>query len=269
MREKDESPVLMGVQKAREYRLVKRNPKPALEGRHYPSLKRLPSEEEIFDPISGKTRYIRLAAGEPSLYKDEQPAKVVLSDIIFQNGKIIVSHTSPNLVKFLTLSNHNAENEHRIRGKKVIFREVDKKRDAERDLEAEETVARAKALVFSLPFEDLKGYARVCGVNVNRSVAEIKHDMLTLAAKDPKNFVAGLDDPMTKKQQMIMDAMSCGVIELSKGGAFWKFGDQKNIITPIPTGVDSIVWFTEWTATDSEGESVYKEIEKKTQKLLG
>lgn len=268
MRDKSESP-LVGVQKAREYRLVKRNPKPALAGRHYPSLKRLPSEEEIFDPIEGKTRYIRLAAGEPSIYKDEQAEKVVLTDIIFQNGKIIVSHTSPNLVEFLTLSNHNADNEHRIKGKQVIFKEVNLARDAEKELEAEESVARAKALVFSLPFEDLKGYARVCGVNVNRSVAEIKHDMLTLATKDPKTFVAGLDDPMTKRQQMIMDASSCGVIEISGKGAFWKFGDEKNIITPIPTGRDGVLWFTEWTMTDSEGESVYKEIEKKTQKLLG
>lgn len=259
----------MGVQKARVYRLLKKNYKPALKGRNYPSLKRLPSEEEIFDPITGKTRYIRFALGESSIYKDEQPAKVVLADIIFQNGKIVVPNTSPNLIEFLTLSNHNADNEHRKSGKIKIFAEINKSKDAEVELEKEEIIARAKALVFSLPFEDLKGYARVCGVNLQQSPSEIKHHMLVLASKDPVGFVAGLDDPMTKRQQIVMDALSCGIIEISGKGAFWKFGDEKNIITPIPTGRDGVLWFTEWTMTDPEGDSVFKELEKKTQKLLG
>ena len=268
MREQEKLNPVVGVQKTHRYLLTKRNPKPALAGRHYPSIKRLPSEEEIFDPILGKTRYIRFALGETSIYKDEQPPKVVLGNILFQNGKLNVPYTSPGLIEFLTLSNHNADNPHRKAGKIRIFAEINKAKDAEIELAKEEVLARAKALVFSLPFEDLKGYARVCGVNLQQSPAEIKHHMLVLATKDPEGWMAGLDDPMTKRQQIVMDAASCGVIEISGKGAFWKFGDEKNIITPIPTGKDGILWFTEWTMTDPEGEAVYKEIEKKTQKLL-
>jgi hypothetical protein len=269
MREKTSTTLIGGMQKSHHFKLIKRKAKPALEGRHYPSIKRLPSEEEIYDPIKNETRTIRYAIGEPSIFKDEQPEKVVLGDIIFQNGSIIVPKTTPNLIKFLTLSNFNAENKNRKPEKMRIFTELNPERDAEQILEKEETVARAKALVFTMDFEDLRGYARVLGVNVNRSVAEIKHDMLTLAAKDPSGFVAGIDDPLTKRQQVIMDAHSCGVIEISGKGAFWKHGDDKKLITPIPTGRDGVAWFAEWVGTDKEGGIAYREIEKKTQKLLG
>jgi len=266
MRENDAP--LGGMLKARHFKLTKRNEKPALKGRHYPSILILPSEEEVYDPEKNITRTIRYAIGEASIYKDEQPAQVVLGDIIFQNGSIIVPYTNPALIQFLTLSNHNTENPHRKTEKERIFVELNHAKDAEKALELEEAVSRAKALVFTLPFEEIKGYARVCGVNTKRSVSEIKHEMVRLAEKDPKGFMAGLDDPKNKRQQTLYDATSCGVIEISGKGAFWKHGDEKKIITPIPAGVSGIEWFAEWTLTDEDGKEVYKEIDKKTQALM-
>jgi hypothetical protein len=267
MREKSNAP-LGGMMKARHFKLSKRNAKPSLRGRHYPSIKVLPSEEEIYDPKENKTRTIRYAVGESSIYKDEQPQVVVKADIIFQNGSIIVPYTNPSLIEFLVLSNHNGENPHRKTSKRIMFNELNPARDAEQALEVEEATARAKALVFTLPFEEIAGYARVCGVNTKRSAAEIKHDMVTLAGKDPKGFMAGLDDPLTKRQQVVMDACTVGVIEISGKGAFWKHGDQKNLITPIPAGRDGVVWFSEWTMTDEEGKGVFKEVSKKTETLM-
>ena len=267
MREKESTP-LGGMLKARHFKLTKRNAKPALSGRHYPSIKVLPSEEEIYDPKSNTTRTIRYAVGESSIYKDEQPQVVVKSNIIFQNGSIIVAYTNPSLIEFLTLSNHNAENPHRKTEKRIMFKELNPARDAEQALELEEAVSRAKALVFTLPFDEIRGYARVCGVNVKRTAPEIKHDMVRIAEKDPKGFMAGLDDPITKRQQVVMDACSVSVIEISGKGAFWKHGDQKNLITPIPAGQDGILWFAEWTMTDEDGKDVFKEIAKKTETLM-
>jgi len=267
MREKENAP-LGSMLKARHFKLTKRNQKPALTGRHYPSIKVLPNQEEIYDPKTNKTRTIRYAVGESSIYKDEQPLVVVKSEIIFQNGSIIVAYTNPSLIEFLTLSNHNAENPHRRSEKRIMFIELNPAKDAEQALESEESVARAKALVFTLPFEEIRGYARVCGVNVKRSAAEIKHDMVTLAGKDPKGFMAGLDDPLTKRQQVIMDACSVSVLEISGKGAFWKHGDAKNLITPIPAGQDGVLWFAEWTMTNEDGKEVFKEIAKKTEALM-
>jgi len=268
MREKENNAPLGGMLKARHYKLSRKNAKPALQGRHYPSIKVLPSEEEIYDPENNKTRTIRYAVGESSVYKDEQPNVVVKSDIIFQNGSIIVPYTNPSLIKFLELSNHNADNPHRKTEKKIMFKELNPARDAEEALVAEEAVARAKALVFTLPFDEIKGYARVCGVNVKRSASEIKHDMVTLAGKDPKGFMAGLDDPMTKRQTDVMDACTVQVIEISGKGVYWKHGDTKNLITPVPVGVDGVLWFSEWTMTNEDGKDVFKEIDKKTKALM-
>ena len=267
MRDKENAP-LGGMLKARHFKLTKRNAKPALSGRHYPSIKVLPSEEEIYDSETNKTRTIRYAVGESSIYKDEQPQVVVKSDIIFQNGSIIVAYTNPSLIEFLTLSNHNAENPHRKTEKRIMFKELNPAKDAENALIIEEAVARAKALVFTLPFDEIKGYARVCGVKMNQSPSEIKHEMVRLAGADPKGFMAGLDDPLTKRQQVIMDACTTSVIEISGKGAFWKHGDEKNLITPIPAGRDGIVWFAEWTMTDEDGKDVFKEIAKKTETLM-
>jgi hypothetical protein len=172
------------------------------------------------------------------------------------------------LIEFLTLSNHNADNPHRKPEKSRLFKELNPAQDAELALEMEEATARAKALVFTLPFEEIRGYARVRGINVKRSAAEIKHDMVRLAEKDPKVFMAGIDDPSTKRQRVLFDAVSCGVIEVSGKGAFWKHGDEKKLFTPIPTGKPGIAWLAEWTLTDEEGKEVYKEIEKKTKALM-
>jgi len=268
MREHDINAPLGGILKARHFRLTKRNSKPALRGRHYPSLKILPAEEVIYDPEKDQSRTIRYAIGETSIYKDEQPAEVVLGDILFQNGSIIVPYTNPTLIKFLTLSNHNGENPHRKPEAERMFVELNPARDAEEALEKEEATARAKALVFTLPFEQIAGYARVLGINVKRSASEIKHDMVRWAEKDPKGFMAGIDDPKTKRQQGVYEATGCGVIEVSGKGAYWKAGDKKSLITPIPAGVHGVEWFAEWTLTDDEGKEVYKEIEKKTKALM-
>lgn len=266
MREQETAP-LGGLLKARHFKLTKRNPKPALRGRHYPSLKILPPEEVIYDPEKNENRTIRYAIGEASIFKDEQPDEIVLGDILFQNGSIIVPYTNPTLIKFLALSNHNAENPHRKTDKERLFVELNPARDAEEALVLEEVTARAKALVFTLPFEEIAGYARVLGINVKRSASEIKHDMVREAEKDPKGFMSGIDDPITKRQQGVFDAASCGVIEISGKGAFWKHGDQKNLITPIPAGQNGVEWFAEWTLTDEEGKEAYKTIEKKTEAL--
>ncbi len=254
--------------KSHHFKLIKKRKKPALQGRYYPSIKRLPSEEEIYDPQQNKTRTIRYAIGESSIYKDDQPEKVVLGDIIFQNGSIIVPHTSPTLIEFLTVSNHNSENPHRKQEKERIFAELNPARDAEAELDKEEAIARAKAMVFTMEFDDLRGYARVLGVNVKRSASEIKHDMLRKAAKDPNGFMAGIDDPITKRQRVVMDAISCNILEVSGRGAFWKHGDEKKMITPIPSGRDGVAWFAEWTLTEKEGETVFRDLEGRVRKLM-
>jgi hypothetical protein len=248
-------------------RLVKRNAKPALRGRYYPSIKRLPSEELIYDPKSDSNRTIRYAPGEQSIYKDEQPAKVVLGDIVFQNGSLVVPHTNPMLRKYIELSNFNQLNPNRIKGSRVIFTILDPERDARVEMETEVAQIRAANAALTMEFADLKAYARVLGVNINNGSEVIRHDMLVLAKKAPEKFMAGLDDPLVKRQQVILDAMSYKIIEITGRSISWNMGDKKSLIVPVPIGQDAISWFAEWTMNEKDGDKVYSEIEKKVKKF--
>ena len=54
-----------------------------------------------------------------------------------------------------------------------------------------------------MPLNELVGYAKVLGVNTNKSVDEIRWDMKVQAEKNPKAFLAGMNDPRTEMKQLI------------------------------------------------------------------
>lgn len=258
---------VQAIQKPVLFQLVKKNHRPALAGRYYPSQKRMPHEEIIFDPTTNSNRTIRYAPSEQSIYKDEQPTKVVLGDIVFQNGSLVVPHTNPLLIRYLEKSNYNQGNPNRVKGTRAIFKVIDHEADAKKLMEVEVSQIQAANAVLGMEFSDLKAYARVLGVNINKSTEEIRHDMLVLSKKDPVKFMAGMDDPVVKRQQVIMDAMSYHLIEANKNGISWVLGDKKNLIVPVPIGQSPVAWFAEWTMSEKDGEKVYEEIEKKLRKL--
>jgi len=268
MREKIRPDSIGAVQsKSVIFRLIKRNDKPALEGRHYPSQKIQPSEEIIFDPDSNKRRTIRYAPGEISLFKDEQPEKVVVGTIIFQNGSISVPRNNPMLLEFLEKSNYNQSNPDRLSDVKQIFAVMDEAATAKDLVEDERTQNRASNTVLNMNFADLKAYARVLGVNIKNEGDIIIHDMLQLAKADPESFMSGIDDPLVKRQQVILDAMEFKIIEVNARNISWVFGEKKSLIVPAPLGSDVVSWFAEWTLNEKDGQAVYKDIDKKVNKL--
>jgi len=257
----------MSATKPTIFRLMKKNTKPALQGRYYPSQKRMPSEELIYDVPTKTQRTIRYAKGESSIFKDEQPDKVVLGSIVFHHGSIVVPFTDPALLQFLEKSNFNSGNPARIKGSKQIFNHVDFEAVAKGKMELEISQITAANAVLQMKFQDLKAYARVLGVNINNGSEMIRHDMLVKAKAGPEKFMAGIDDPLVKRQQVILDAMELNIIEVSGRSISWVFGDKKSLIMPVPIGQTSVSWFAEWTMNEKDGEEVYAEIEKKVDKF--
>jgi len=266
MREKENTLIGVDSNKPTVFKLVKKNAKPALQGRYYPSIKRLPHEETIYDPIKKSNRIIRYAPGEQSVYKDEQPEKVVLGDIVFQNGTIVVQYTNPLLLTYLGLSNYNQSNPSRMRGFKAVFSELDPEGDAHAQIDIEIEQLKAGNAVLQMDFSELKAYARVLGVNISNGADMIRHDMLKKAKASPAMFMAGIDDPIIKRQQVLLDGMSYKIIELSGRSLNWLIGDKKSLIVPIPIG-QGLPWVAEWTMNDKDGEEVFREIEKKVKAL--
>lgn len=250
------------------FRLVKRNSNPAVEGRHYPGLQKLPNEEVIYDPATKTNRTIRYAPGESSIYKDEQSPLANITDILFINGSLTVEYTNPLLLDYLQKSNFNAENPFRLREKEAIFVEYNPEKAVAAEVDNELLTAQAITLITTLEWDQLKGYARVLGIDVNRSVKEVKHDLILFAKRYPKQFIEGIDDPLVGRQQVVMEALDNGIVKLSARTIFWNEKGKAAPIITAPIGMsDPIRYFTEWTMGDKEGEKVYLEIQKRVEKI--
>jgi len=251
------------------FKLIKRRAKPSLQGRHYPLYAPIPSIDEIYDPESDSMRTIRYATGEPSIFKDEQSEKVKLGSIVFQNGKIVVDRRNPNLIHFLELSNHNADNDNRIGSRTTLFSRLDEGKAAKISVDNILIETQAVNAALSMKWNKLSGYARVLGVNTDKSSDEVKHDMIVIAKNNPQKFLDGIDDPRTTRKQLIMDSISHNIIVINHRAIKWVVGHGDAVIVHVPMGREPIDYLAEWTMTEKEGENVYEEIKNRLDKLMG
>jgi hypothetical protein len=251
------------------FKLTKKRQQPALEGRFYPMHRRISSTETIYDSERNIMRTIRYAPGEPSIFMDEQSTKVKLGDIVFQNGKIVVDRRNPNLKNFLELSNHNADNPDRMDGKEVVFKLIDDAKTAKENVSDIVKTNQAVSAAIAMEWDIMKGYARTLGVNVNKSTDEVRHDMILIAEKDPDKFLDGIDNPVTKHKQVILDAQQYKLITIQGRSVKWDIGEKKGIIVNIPVGRDALEYLAEWMMTEKDGEDIYKDIQSRLSKIMG
>ena len=238
------------------------------EGSKHNMTYRLPSVDEIFDVEKNTNRKIQYVLGEESIFAKEQSDNPVLADIIFVNGALIVTPQQVNLLKYLELSNHNDSNPNRMPGKTALFYMVNVESDTKDTVETMEVEADALYMARSMEPQKLVGYARTLGINVDRSMYEIKHDVMSFARENPSVFLKSIDDPRTERKQVILDAIDYGIIVFSHHAneINWVMGTKKPVIIHTPVGVEKLDYFVEYTF-DSEGEDVYKEIQKKMKKM--
>jgi len=124
----------------------------------------------------------------------------------------------------------------------------------------------AMSLALKMPISKLVGYAKVLGVNVEKSTEEIRYDMKTLAKKAPSSFITGLDDPMTHLKEVILNAQDYSIIKLEPNRVSWKRGSQLSTICHIPVGVKPIDYFAGY-CLEEDGELVLAEMKKQIEKF--
>lgn len=250
------------------FRLAKKNENPATEGRFYPGVKGVPSQDVIYDPVNNKSVPIRYSANEESIFKSEQPKHVELTTILFTNGSLKVNQDRPNLLEYLRLCNWNKGNPNRVKGKAPIFYEYDPEAVAAQLIENEELEIDARHKAKNMDFEELKSLAQGIKMNVNRSAKEIRHDMMIFAKNQPREFMDCLDNPVLKRRVEVLDAIELGILRKEQRAMFMKetLGDTSLVV--IPVGQDPLDYFVEWTLTEKEGEEAWKKVEKKRKKML-
>jgi len=235
--------------------------------KQFPVVYMMRAEDVIYDPIKRVNRKIRYIPGESSIYEDEQKDDAkVKSPIIFTEGVLAVNHQNPTLKNFLDNCNANGSNPNRMRDKRISFKMVDKASTAKEMLTKEMKEMDAMNLALKMPISKLIGYAKVLGVNVDKSTEEIRYDMKVLAKKAPNSFIAGLDDPMTDIKETILNAEDYGIISIQSNRVSWKRGNELNLICHVPVGIKPLDHFSGYCLQE-DGQLVLDEMRKQIDKF--
>ena len=233
----------------------------------YPIVSLIKAEDIIFDPETGENKKIRYVPGETSIYADEQSESAKMREpIAFNNGYLFVDHTNPTLRKYLSLCNANGSNPHRIKSKSIIFTVKDDEKSAQQKIEEVGSTMEAVQSALKMPVNELMGYAKVLGIKIDRSVDEVRWDMKIQAEKNPKGFLAGMNDPRTEMKQVLLMAEESGIIAMKGKSVTWSASGNTICIPPV--GIKPLDKMVDY-CSQGEGEQVYAEIERRLQALNG
>lgn len=251
------------------YKLTTQFTKFLPDGRkRYPVVYILPNTDVVYDPETDTQRMIRYVPGVQSIWADEQSdadakKKTTLS---FTNGSLIVPPTNPQLKMYMDITNKNALNPHRLSHINPTFEPYNPEKVASFNIEKESLVLEAQQMALKMPLDKLLSYARVLGVNTNKSTDEIRYDMNLLAKNNPDEFIAGIDDPRNETKNIIFNAEQNRIIKVSERQIEWIKGNTTSMITTIPLGIDHIEYFVDLLQSE-DGKDVLDALKKRLEAL--
>ena len=208
----------------------------------------------VYDEANDTVREIRYCPNEPSIYVDEQSDNAVRQSVAFRMGRLFVPKEKPNLRKFLDMHPQNGP----------VFKEIDKRRDAEKELEKEFILTDAIAKVRDADINDLLPVAIYFGVNINAPVSEIRYNLLTIAKRKTEEFLQSFDSPQVMTRSTIQQARDYQILSVKKNGVFWF--DSNNLIVSVPVGQDPMDVMVRFCLTE-KGASVLSNLEERLDKL--
>lgn len=197
----------------------------------------------VYDKETDSIREIRYCESENSIYKEEQSERSVKTPVVFRLGRLFVGKDKPNLRRFLEAHPGNKANG----GSK--FEKVDEVKKKTIEIDDEFLVHDAISLLRTKPLDDLLSVCLAFGINVDRPMAEIKHDLLLKAKSTPKVFIDSFDNPFVSMKSLVKQAESYQIITMSDRAVSW-FDTNKQIIS-VPAGQDPADVFTRYCMTEA------------------
>jgi hypothetical protein len=192
---------------------------------------------------NGKLREIRYCPNEPSIYRDEQAENSIRKAIMFTQGRLFVRPDEPNLREYMLKHPDNVANGG------TRFKIVDKAKDKEISLEQEFELHDAVSLIRTKELDELLSVAVAMGINIDRPVSEIKHDLMVTAKRNPKNFIKAFDNPAVEMKTKIIQAKKYQIISMRDNGVYWF--DSGKMIVSVPAGKDPVDVFVRYCLTDA------------------
>ena len=212
----------------------------------------------VYDSENDTVREIRYCPNEPSIWRDEQSENARRESVAFREGKLFVPKDKPNMRKFLELHPHNSAN-----GGKV-FREVNKKKDAEMELKKEFLMTDAVALVRDTDIQELLPIAMYFNVNINSPASEIRFNLLRIAKNKPQDFIESFDSPQVQARSIVVQAKDYQIINVKTDGVYWF--DTNSLIVSSPVGQDPVDVMVGFCLTE-KGSSVLSSLEERLERL--
>ena len=208
----------------------------------------------VYDEANDTVREIRYCPNEPSIYVDEQSENAVKQSVAFRNGRLFVPKEKPNLRKFLEIHPQNGP----------VFKEVNKRRDAEQELQKEFLLTDAIAKVRDTDINDLLPVAIYFGVNINAPVSEIRYNLLNIAKRKTQDFLQSFDSPQVMARSTVQQAKEYQIINVKSNGVFWF--DSNNLIVSVPVGQEPIDVMTRFCLTE-KGAATLSNLEERLDRL--
>ena len=210
-----------------------------------------------FDPSKNEQRELRYATNMNSPFVDEQKGESILGHIIFEDGVLAVPKEKQNLQKLLSLYHPR---------KGAIYQEWQAEEIAEDALDALDIELEAMMAAKSMEVDHAEAVLRVeMGSSVSDlSSKELRRDILLMAKKNPKAFLAIANDDNVGLRNIGIKAVEQQLIKLSQDQREFHWGSNDRKLFTIPFDENPYSALAAWFKTD-EGVEVFKTIEKKLQ----
>ena len=212
----------------------------------------------VYDKERDTVREIRYCPNEPSIWADEQGDKAVRQSVIFRNKRLFVTKNQPNLRSFMDAHPGNVANGGNI------FKEVDKKKDAEEELRKEFALTDAVSKIRDTKIEDLLAVALYYNIDINATTSDIRFNLLNIAKRKPDEFMKAFESPQVTARAILTQSKSWQLINVKKDGVYWF--DSNKLIVSVPVGQDPMDVAVRFCLTE-KGASVLSSLEERLERL--
>ena len=210
-----------------------------------------------FDAEKNEQRELRYASNQNSPFVDEQKGEAAMGHIVFEDGTLFVPKEKQNLQKLLSLYHPR---------KGSVYQEYEPVKMAA--FEVDDLNLEIDALIFAkqIDIDHAEAILRVeKGSSVsNMSSKEIKRDLLLMAKKNPKAFLAIANDENVGLRNVGIKAVEQHIVKLSQDQRTFTWGSNDRKLMTVPFDENPYSALAAWFKTD-EGVEVFKTIEKKLQ----
>ena len=207
---------------------------------------------QFFDEGEETLKSLCYGTNQKSVFEDEQSGDVILGSIIFQNGKLTVPRTNPQLQKFLEITPDNG----------IVFEEFKPDEIAEKELSSLEVEMESLQTAMALTLPEIESIAlSLYGSSVlSKKTAEVKRDVFLYAKSNPESFMKLASDDLTKLKGLAVRATELNLAQY-KGNAFY---NGETLLCKVPFDeTDKFNTLARWMNDTDEGKAFNKYVQSK------